>query len=65
MRVEIQRLNPFLAKDHFTLFALGRVQRDDIASVGEEQIPRTGRLADTRNAVHRFETVVTSALVRS
>lgn len=64
MRIEIQRLDSLLAKNHFTLLAQCRVQRNDVTSVREKQVPGTWRLANSRNVIHRIESRVTSAFVR-
>ena len=65
MRIEIQRLDALLSENDFTFLALRRVQRDDVGTVREEQIPRAGRFADARDVIHRIESGMTSALVRS
>ncbi len=65
MGVEIQRLDALLAENDIALLALRRVQRDDVTSVGEEQIPGSRLFADARDVVHRIKSGMASALVRS
>jgi hypothetical protein len=65
MWIKIQRLDALLSENDFTFLALCRVQRDDVSTVREEQIPRARRFADARDVIHRIKSGMTSTLVRS